>query len=105
MKDIKAHIEDVNRYMAEREKLDPAAVYEQIKGIYPLVLTMEPAYDYEIPVLCGKSSAGEFSLWDNGLDIIFEVTKPDGTVTHWHPPDVTKAVEDVRDFMQGMCKF
>ena len=63
--------ERINRYIAEREKFDPVAVYEQMKDVYAVVVTMEPAYDYEIPVLRGESSAGKFEVWDNGLDIIF----------------------------------
>ena len=94
-----------DEYISEREKLDIVAVYEQLKDIYPLVLTMEPCYDYEIPVLSGQSSLGKFELWDDGLDILFEVTKLDGTYTHWHPLDADEAMADVREFMQGKCKL
>lgn len=104
MKDIQAFAAEVNRYIAEREKFDPAAAYEQLKDAYPLVLTMEPCYDYQIPVLRGESSAGKFGLWDNGLDIIFEVENPDGTDAHWHPSDKNEAIEAVRAFMQGKSK-
>ena len=96
--------ERINRYIAEREKFDPVAVYEQMKDVYAVVVTMEPAYDYEIPVLRGESSAGKFELWDNGLDIIFDIYKPDGTYTHWHPSDVSEATEAVREFMNGICE-
>lgn len=100
----KAFQEEINRYIADREKLDPTAIFEQMKDEYPLVVTMEPAYDYEIPVLHGESSAGKFELWDNGLDIIFDIYKPDGTYTHWHPSDVSEATEAVREFMNGICE-
>ena len=96
--------ERINRYIAEREKFDPVAVYEQMKDVYAVVVTMEPAYDYEIPVLRGESSAGKFEVWDNGLDIIFDIYKPDGTHTHWHPSDVSEATEAVREFMNGICE-
>lgn len=96
--------ERINRYIAEREKFDPVAVYEQMKDVYAVVVTMEPAYDYEIPVLRGESSAGKFEVWDNGLDIIFDIYKPDGTYTHWHPSDVAEATEAVREFMNGICE-
>lgn len=96
--------ERINRYIAEREKFDPVAVYEQMKDVYAVVVTMEPAYDYEIPVLRGESSAGKFEVWDNGLDIIFDIYKPDGTYTHWHPSDVSEATEAVREFMNGICE-
>ena len=96
--------ERINRYIAEREKFDPVAVYEQMKDVYAVVVTMEPAYDYEIPVLRGESSAGKFEVWDNGLDIIFDIYKPDGTYTHWHPSDVAEASEAVREFMNGICE-
>ena len=97
-------VEGINRYIAEREKFDPVAVYEQMKDVYAVVVTMEPAYDYEIPVLRGESSAGKFEVWDNGLDIIFDIYKPDGTYTHWHPSDVSEATEAVREFMNGICE-
>ena len=96
--------ERINRYITEREKFDPVAVYEQMKDVYAVVVTMEPAYDYEIPVLRGESSAGKFEVWDNGLDIIFDIYKPDGTYTHWHPSDVSEATEAVREFMNGICE-
>ena len=96
--------ERINRYIAEREKFDPVAVYEQMTDVYAVVVTMEPAYDYEIPVLRGESSAGKFEVWDNGLDIIFDIYKPDGTYTHWHPSDVSEATEAVREFMNGICE-
>ena len=96
--------ERINRYIAEREKFDPVAVYERMKDVYAVVVTMEPAYDYEIPVLRGESSAGKFEVWDNGLDIIFDIYKPDGTYTHWHPSDVSEATEAVREFMNGICE-
>ena len=96
--------ERINRYIAEREKFDPVAVYEQMKDVYAVVVTMEPAYDYEIPVLRGESSVGKFEVWDNGLDIIFDIDKPDGTYTHWHPSDVSEATEAVREFMNGICE-
>jgi hypothetical protein len=105
MKDAKEFEERINRYIAQRDKLDPAAVYEQLKDMYPVVLIMEPAYDYESPVLQGESSAGKFELWDNGLDIIFEIHKPDGTYTHWHPSDVAEAIDGVRQFMDGICNY
>lgn len=97
-------VERINRYIAEREKLDPVAVYEQMKDVYPVFVTMEPAYGYEIPVLRGESSVGKFEVWDNGLDIIFDIYKPDGTYTHWHPSDVSEAIEAVREFMNGICE-
>ena len=95
---------ELNEYMAKREKLDLVAVYEQLKDIYPLTLTMVPHYDYELPVLRGESSVGKFEMWDNGLDIIFDIYKPDGTYTHWHPSDVSEAIEAVREFMNGICE-
>lgn len=91
----------MHRYILEREKLDPVAVYEQLKKDYPVTLAMEPCWDYEIPVLYGKSSLGQFELWDNGMDIIFGINRPDGTSTHWHPGDVQEAVEAAVLFLQG----
>ena len=104
MKDTKDFAERMDQYIAQREKFDPKAVYEQLKDQYPVVVTMEPCYDYEIPVLRGETSAGRFELWDSGLDIMFDIYKSDGTYTHWHPLDVAEAIEGIHKFMRGICE-
>jgi len=101
----------INRYIAEREPLDLTAVYEQLKDEYPLILTNtfsmpNGAEDYQedFMILCGESDAGAFQLYDNGLYIIFDADKSDGTYTHWHPSCFDDAVNDVINFMKGEIK-
>lgn len=101
--------ERINRYMAQREPLDPKAIYAQLADMYgPDVLYLENGsaeeYGGPVEILHGKSSAGRFQLYDNGLDIVFDVDKADGTYTHWHPADCGEAAADVLAFMQGKCR-
>ena len=91
----------INEYIAQREKFDPVAAYEQLKDSYPVTLRVEPDGECEIFVLAGESSAGRCEVYDNGLDIIFDINKPDGTYTHWHPNDVNEAIKAVCEFMEG----
>ena len=104
-------VRNMNAYMATREKLDINAVYLQLKDTCNLTLTHAFArkngkyeYDEDYPMLCGASSAGEFQLYDNGLDIVFDVDMANGEYTHWHPQNTAEAVADVIAFMQGICK-
>lgn len=110
--DISFFSKKINQYMAERTPLDVKALYDQLRQTCPVVLTEafsleNGAEDYgeNYPMLCGESAAGKFFLYDDGLDIIFDVEKPGGGYTHWHPADTEDAAEDIRLFLQGKCKF
>lgn len=99
---------EINRYIAEREPLDLTAVYERLKDKYPLILTNtfslpNGAEDYQedFMILCGESDTGAFQLYDNGLNIIFDVDKADGTYTHRHPSSFNDVINDIINFMQG----
>ena len=100
----------MNEYIRTRTPLDVVAVYEALKDRYPLTLThafaLENAeeYDTDYTMVCGMSSAGSFQLYDDGLYGVFDVDKADGGYAHWHPFDVTEAIEDVRSFMEGKSK-
>lgn len=87
-------------------------VYEQLKDQFDLILTntfsLENGYDdfrEDFEILCGESSAGKFQIYHDGALYVFDVDKADGTYTHWHPSNIKDIVEDVRDFMQGNCKY
>ena len=102
----------INQYMKTRTPLDVKAVYETLKDSFPLTLTHtfalengEEDYGEDYVVVCGSSSAGSFQLYDNGLYGVFDVDKADGSYTHGHPESAEEAVEDVREFMQGRCKY
>ena len=84
------------------------AIYRQLKDHYPLSLTSAYSlengtedYDEDYQILCGESSAGKFVLYANCGDIIFDVCKPDGSYTHWHPANADDAVRDIKMFMDG----
>lgn len=110
-KSIFAFCKRINHHIDEREKLDLNTVYNHLKEKYPVVLTNAYAlengadFDEDYQLLYGESSAGKFLLYDDGLDIIFDVDKADGTYTHWHPLDTEEAIEDVILFMGGISKF
>lgn len=104
-------VEEINRYIAQRERVDLKAIHAQLSGLYPIVLTNTYAlkngaedFGEDFEILCGESPVGKFYLYDNGLDIIFDVDKSDGTYIHWHPENTSEAAEDVKLFMQGICK-
>lgn len=104
--------EKINHHIEERKCLDLNTVYNQVKDIYPVVLTNTYAlengredYDEDYQILYGISSAGRFLLYDDGLDIIFDADKADGTYTHWHPLDTEEAIKDVILFMGGISKY
>ena len=86
--------------------------YDQLKDQYDLVLTntfaLKNGYEdfrEDFEIICGESSAGKFQIWHDGCLFIFDVDKADGTYTHWHPADIEDLVEDIREFMQGRCKY
>lgn len=107
-----AYRDRINHYLDERKKLDLNTVYSEVIGRYPVILTNAYAldngreeFDEDYQILYGVSSAGQFVLYDNGLDIIFDADKIDGTYTHWHPIDIEEAINDVILFMNGMSKY
>ena len=93
-----------------QKSIKPA--YERLKNKYDLVLTntfaLENGYDdfrEDFEILCGESSVGKFQIYHDGAFFIFDVDKSDGTYTHWHPSNIEEIVEDIREFMQGRCKY
>jgi hypothetical protein len=86
--------------------------YEQLKDQYDLVLTntfaLKNGYEdfrEDFEIICGESSAGKFQIYHNGCSYIFDVDKADGTHTHGHLADIDGLIEDIREFMQGRCKY
>ncbi len=111
MNNANVFLENINRYMKERKSLDLNAVYVRLKDKYHLILTntfsLENGaedYDEDFMILCGESAIGRFQLYDDGLDIVFDVDKADGSYLHWHPENFEEAVNDVELFMQGCCR-
>lgn len=109
---VSSFAERINHHVNRREKLDLHTVYSQIKDKYSVVLTNaynldhgSEDFDKDYQILYGISSAGKFLLYDDGLDIIFDADKADGTYTHWHPENTEEAVKDVILFMDGISKY
>ena len=101
MNDIESSVERFFRYIEEREKLDVELVYAQLRGSYPLEITVYLENGYEMKVLSGESALGKFELFDNGVDIIFEVNGG----YHWHPTNAEEAIAGVDAFMQGNLEY
>ncbi len=93
-----------------RKSIRPA--YEQLKNQYNLVLTNTFALENghedfreDFEIICGESPAGKFQIWHDGCLFVFDVDKVNGTYIHWHPADIDDLVKDIREFMQGRCKY
>lgn len=87
------------------ENNDLEFIYEQLKDKYDLLLTntlaLDERYAIDAPVLCGKSSLGVFEFYHDGSLFVLDIDKVDGTYTHFHPMDVSAAIDDISAFMDG----
>ena len=91
---------------------DLEIIYEQLKDKYDLVLTntfsLENGFeDYreDFQILCGESSIGQFQFYHNGLQFILDIDRADGSYTHFHPLDVSAAVDSISAFMDGTADW
>lgn len=106
MESIQDIVNKINREIAETPQLDLKYIYNQLKGKYKLELTTGSAleagfYGWE-RVLTGKVSTGQFYLYFNGMDNIFDYDTQEGIAgRHWHPYDTDEALGLVIDFMEG----
>lgn len=98
MNDVESSVERFFRFIEQREKLDVEQVYAQLRGSYPLAITSYLENGYKMKVLSGESALGTFELFDNGVDIIFEMNGG----YHWHPANAEEAIAGVDAFMQGV---
>lgn len=84
---------------------DLFAVYDQLKGKYDLVLTTTAALDegftIDVPVIVGRAHGKIVQLYNDGCDFVLDVMDAAKTKgIHWHPCDVSSAVEDIVEFME-----
>lgn len=86
------------------------SVYEQLKNRYPLQLTttraLDDGFSIDCPILIGQ--AHDRILWlyeDDGMFVldVMDVGKTKGT--HWHPSDITEALNDITEFMDGKSDY
>lgn len=108
MEKIQKFAEHINRHLASRQPLDVDALYARFAPRYPGVFRLEDGdreHGEDFRILHGFSAAGRFEIYDNGLDIVFDVYKPDGSYTHWHPADVDEVIADIHVFMAGNSRY
>ena len=89
---------------------DLLAVYEQLKDKYDLVLTTTAALDegftVDCPIIVGKAHSQIIELYEDGGDFVLDVMDAAQTKgTHWHPNDVSNAVDDIVEFMEGKADY
>ena len=107
MEKIQKFVDQVNRYMASRQRLDVQDLYARLAPRYPGVLRIadgDRAHGEDFQILQGVSAAGWFEVYDNGLDIVFDVVRPDGSYTHWHPSDAESVIGYIAEFMNGQSE-
>lgn len=89
---------------------DVFAVYEQLKDQYELVMTTTTALDegftVDCPILVGKSHGQIIELYEDGGDFVLDIMDAEQTKgTHWHPNDVSSAVDHIVAFMEGKSDY
>ncbi len=86
-------------------------VYMRLKDHYDLMMTNTMALDdgfaIDCPILVGKAHGRILYLYDEGdAEFVLDVMDEERTKeTHWHPVDVTAAIEDVAVFMEGKEEY
>lgn len=108
MEKIQEFADRINRYMASRQRLDVQDLYARLAPRYPGVLRIadgDRAHGEDFQILQGVSAAGRFEVYDNGLDIVFDVMRPDGSYTHWHPSDAESVIGHITEFMEGTKRY
>ncbi len=91
------------------ENHDLEFIYNQLKDKYDLVLTntlaLDERYTIDAPVLCGESSLGQFELYHDGSLFVLDIDEVDGSYTHFHPIDVSAAINSISAFMNGTADW
>lgn len=77
-----------------------------MKNRYELTLThafaVDDGFAEDCPLLMGQSHGRILWLYEDGGDFILDVMNTEKTEgTHWHPQDVSHAVDDIVEFMEG----
>lgn len=86
-------------------------VYMHLKDRYDLMLTntmaLNDGFTIDCPILVGKAHGRMLWLYDEGdAAFVLDVMDEERTKgTHWHPADVTAAVEDIVVFMEGKEEY
>ena len=89
---------------------DLLAVYEQLKDKYELVMTdtrsLNDGFTINCPILVGQAHEQIIQLYEyDGWFVMDVMDKQRTKGTHWHPMDVSEAVEDITEFMEGNADY
>lgn len=85
---------------------DLLSVYEQLKDRYDLTLTttasLNEGFTVDCPIIAGNTHDKILWLYVYGGDFVLDVMNSEKTEgTHWHPSEVSDAVDDIVEFMEG----
>ena len=86
-------------------------VYMRLKDRYELMMTntmaLDDGFTIDCPILVGKACGRMLYLYDEGnAEFVLDVMDEERTKgTHWHPADVTAAIEDIAVFMEGKEEY
>lgn len=89
---------------------DLLAVFKQLKDRYDLALTntasLDEGFTVDCPIIVGKAHGQIIELYEHGGDFVLDVMDEAQTKgTHWHPYDVSAAVDDIVEFMEGRSDY
>ena len=86
------------------------AVYELLKDRYPVELTntfaVDDGFTIDCPILVGRAHDQIIWLYDDGCMFVLDVQDAAKTKgTHWHPCDISEAVDSIAEFMEGKSDY
>ena len=89
---------------------DVFAVYNRLKGKYPLVMTttfaLNEGFERDCPILVGKAHGQIIELYnDYGMFVLAIMDEAQAKGIHGHPIDVEAAVNDIAAFMEGKMDY
>ena len=89
---------------------DLNAVYKQLKDRYELTMTnaaaLREGFPVDCPILVGRAHGQIIELYEDGDMFVLDVMDANQTKgTHWHPNDVSNAVDDIVEFMEGKADY
>ena len=85
-------------------------VYDQLKDRYPLTMTntfaLNEGFTIDCPILVGQAHGQIISLYEYHGDFVMDVMDAEKTMgTHWHPINVSEAVDHITEFMEGQSDY
>ena len=89
---------------------DVFAVYNRLKGKYPLVMTttftLNEGFERDCPILVGKAHGQIIELYnDYGMFVLAIMDEAQTKGTHGHPCNIEAAAEEIAAFMEGKLDY